>query len=196
MKPELANTMNVSSWPLSFLCTNWPEETLKTHLSSVARKFAKSFSLNFGCIAALPLLFPLSACTTTSATSEVMSKWVGVPEARLLASWGAPDRTAALSDGRKVDTWLTDWNDKDGMHTCRKTFTVDSEGKVVHESWFDCTPSPVYDFDTELTTAQMTRFEPTSCLSCKVLIAGTSASQALRLPYETNFTSSHLLAAG
>jgi len=180
--------MNVSSWPLSFLCTNWPEETLKTHLSSVARKFAKSFSLNFGCIAALPLLFPLSACTTTSATSEVMSKWVGVPEARLLASWGAPDRTAALSDGRKVDTWLTDWNDKDGMHTCRKTFTVDSKGKVVHESWFDCTPSPVYDFDTELTAAQMTGFESTSCVSCKVLIVGTSAWQALRLPSETNFT--------
>ncbi len=124
MKPELANTMNVSSWPLSFLCTNWPEETLKTHLSSVAHKFAKSFSLNFGYVAALPLLFPLSACTTSSATSEVMSKWVGVSEARLLASWGTPDRTAALSDGRKVDTWLTDWSDKDGMHTCRKTFTV------------------------------------------------------------------------
>jgi hypothetical protein len=180
--------MNVSSRPLRFLCTDWPLETLKKHLSYVVRKFAKSFSLNFGYIAAVPLLFPLSACTTTSATSEVMSKWVGVSEARLLASWGTPDRTAALSDGRKVDTWLTDWNDKDGMHTCRKTFTVDSEGKVVHESWFDCTPSPVYDFDTELTAAQMTGFEPTICLSCKVLIAGTSASQALRLPSETNFT--------
>ena len=188
MKPELADTRNVSSWPLSFLCPDWPAETLKTHLSSVARKFAKSLSLNVGYIAALPLLFPLSGCTTTRETSEVMSKWVGVPEARLLASWGAPDRTAALSDGRKVDTWLTDWNDKDGMHTCRKTFTVDSEGTVVHESWFDCTPSPVYDFDTELTTAQMTGFEPMSCLSCKVLIAGTSASQAQRLPSETNFT--------
>ena len=33
----------------------------------------------------------------------------------------------ALSDGGKVDTWLTYWNDKDGMHTCRKTFTVDSK---------------------------------------------------------------------
>jgi len=167
--------MNVSSWPLSFLCPDWPAETLKTHLSSVARKFAKSLSLNLGYIAALPLLFPLSACTTTNTTSDVMSKWIGVPEARLLASWGAPDRTAALSDGRKVDTWFTDWNDKDGMHTCRKTFTVDLEGKVVHESWFDCTPNPVYDVDTELTAAQMTGFEPTSRLSCKVLIAGTSA---------------------
>ena len=187
MKQELANTMNVSSPPLSFLCPDWPEETLKTHFSSVARKFARSFLLNFGYIAALPILFPLNACTTTSATSEVMSKWVGVSEARLLASLGAPDRTAALSDGRKVDTWLTDWNDKDGMHTCRKTFTVDSEGKVVHESWFDCTPSLVYDFDTELTSAQMTGFESTGCLSCEVLIARTSASQALGLPSETNF---------
>jgi hypothetical protein len=188
MKPELANTMNVSSLPLSFLCTNWTAENLTTHLLSVARKFAKSVSLNFGYVAALPLLFLSSACTTTSTTGDAMSKWVGAPEARLLASWGAPDGTAALSDGRKVDTWLTDWNDKDGMHTCRKTFTVDSAGKVVHESWFDCTPSSVYDFDTELTTAQATGLEFTSCPSCKVLIAGTSAWQALRLLSETNFT--------
>jgi hypothetical protein len=175
VKPELANTMNDSSSPLSFLCTDWTEERLKTH---VARRFAKSFRLNFGYIAALPLLFLSSACTTTSATSDVMGRWVGVPEARLLASLGAPDRTAALSDGRKVDTWLTDWNDKDGMHTCRKTFTVNSEGKVVHESLFDCTPSATYDLDTELITAQATSSEPTSWLNCKVIRAGKSATQS------------------
>lgn len=82
-----------------------------------------------------------------------MKSWVGVPESRLLASWGAPDRTAALSDGGKVDTWLTDWNDEDGMHTCRKTFTVDAEGKVVHRSWFDCMPGPVHNFGIGLITA-------------------------------------------
>ena len=82
-----------------------------------------------------------------------MKSWVGVSESRLIASLGAPDRTAALSDGGKVDTWLTDWNDKDGMHTCRKTFTVDSEGNVVRRSWFDCTPGPVRDFGTELIAA-------------------------------------------
>ena len=37
--------MNVSSRPLRFLCTDWPQETLKKHLSYVARKFAKSFYL-------------------------------------------------------------------------------------------------------------------------------------------------------
>ena len=82
-----------------------------------------------------------------------MKSWVGVPESRLLASCGAPDRTAALSDGGKVDTWLTDWNDEDGMHTCRKTFTVDAEGKVVHRSWFDCMPGPVHNFGIGLITA-------------------------------------------
>ena len=93
----------------------------------------------------LALVFLSSSCATTGL--------IGVPESHLLASWGAPDRIATLSDGSKVDTWLTDWNDKDGMHTCRKTFTVDSQGKVVHESLFDCTPGPDHNIGTELAAA-------------------------------------------
>ena len=68
-----------------------------------------------------------------------------------------PTESATLSDGSKVDTWLTDWNDKDGMHTCRKTFTVDWQGKVVHESLFDCTPGPDHNIGTELTQNPKTR---------------------------------------
>jgi hypothetical protein len=105
-------------------------------------------------IAVLVPLFLLSACATTSTRNDVIKSWIGVPESRLLASWGAPDRTAALSDGRKVDTWLTDWNDREGMHTCRKTITVDLNGKVVHLSLFDCIPGPDHNIGTELITAE------------------------------------------
>lgn len=101
--------------------------------------------MNPGRITVLALAFLSSSCATTGL--------IGVPESQLLASWGAPDRIATLSDGSRVDTWLTDWNDKDGMHTCRKTFTVDSQGKVVRESLFDCTPNPVHDFGTSLIAA-------------------------------------------
>jgi hypothetical protein len=104
-------------------------------------------------IAVLALVFLLSACATTSTRNDVIKGWIGVPESRLLASLGAPDRTAALSDGGKVDTWLTDWNDREGMHTCRRTFTVDSRGKVIHQSLFDCMPGPDHNIGTELITA-------------------------------------------
>jgi len=94
--------------------------------------------------AALALVFSVlcflsSACGTT--TSDDMKKWVDAPESRLLASWGAPDNTAALPDGGKVDTWVTSWNIGNDLHTCRKTFTVDSEGRITNWSDSDC------DFD-------------------------------------------------
>lgn len=101
-------------------------------------------------VAAFAIVFLSSACATTSSRSDVIRGWVGVPESRLLTSWGVPDRTATLSDGGKVDTWLTDWKDKEGMHTCRKSFTVDSEGNVVQQSWFDC---PVHNVASSLITA-------------------------------------------
>ena len=128
--------------------------------------------------AAFAFLFLSSACTTTSATRDVMKSWVGVPESQLLASWGSPDRTATLSDGSKVDTWLTDWKNTSGMHTCRKTFTVDPGGKVVHRSWFDCMPDPVHNLDTGLTTARVTDFEEQGFTS---IDQGTDLNGSLKL---------------
>ena len=129
-------------------------------------------------IAAFALLFLSSSCATTSTTRAVTKGWVGISESQLLASWGEPDRTAALSDGGRVDTWLTDWNAEDGMHTCRETFTVDSKGKVVRRSSFDCTSDPARDFDTGLTTARVAGVETASSLGCKVLEFPTKTASA------------------
>jgi hypothetical protein len=92
--------------------------------------------MKFRHAAALALVVLFGACTTQK---SVMASWVGQPESHLLASWGAPDRTAVLADGGKVDTWVTTWNDNYyGLHTCRKTFTLDAEGKVVKWAYSDC----------------------------------------------------------
>lgn len=84
---------------------------------------------------ALGLLF--SACTTTA---SVMKSWVGKPESQLLESWGAPDKDAALAYGGKVDTWVSVWGEP--PHTCRKTFTVNSEGTIVKCVYSDCGDLP------------------------------------------------------
>jgi hypothetical protein len=84
--------------------------------------------------AAFALAVCLGACTTKSA----MNSWIGRPESQLLASWGAPDKTASFPDGGKVDTWVTTWSDDFGMHTCRKNFTVSGGGTVVKSEYSDC----------------------------------------------------------
>lgn len=86
---------------------------------------------------ALALLF--SACTTTA---SVMKSWVGKPENQVLARWGAPDRQVALADGGKVDTWVTTGGTAEyGLHTCRQTFTVNSEGTIVKWAYNGCPDS-------------------------------------------------------
>src|SRR4051812_14653998 len=77
----------------------------------------------------------MSACVHRLSTE--MNKWVGRDENALISTWGAPDRTATLSNGSKVLTWSTPYNSADGekqveMTNCVRSFTV-AEGRVV--SW-------------------------------------------------------------
>src|SRR5437879_4213359 len=73
----------------------------------------------------------LSACTTTD---NVMKSWMGQPESKLLARWGAPDSLRELPDGTKVYTWKRIWYDQAGYpQQGRQTFTVDAAGFV--KSW-------------------------------------------------------------
>src|ERR1700756_5617440 len=81
--------------------------------------------------ATLVVAILLGGCATTSAT---MKSWVGAPEDELVASWGAPDTTATLPDGNKLDTWVTKPTNQSGVHVCAKAFTVDSQGKVTQWS--------------------------------------------------------------
>jgi hypothetical protein len=69
--------------------------------------------------------------------STDMNAWVGRPADDLVSEWGVPRRTADLSDGHRVMTWVRSWNSADQgrepvMQDCERSFTV-AGGKV--QSW-------------------------------------------------------------
>jgi len=88
-----------------------------------------------GGVALVALAVSLAACVSTS---TVMKSWVGKPESDLLSTWGSPDSSRRLDDGRVVHTWTTMWNDQYKVHTCRKTFTIATDGTVERWSFSDC----------------------------------------------------------
>lgn len=80
-------------------------------------------------------LMILSGCITTA---EIMKPWIGKSNQELLLSWGAPDGIAEIDDGKKVLTWKTIWSDDYGVHTCRKSFIIDVDGKIKRWSYSGC----------------------------------------------------------
>jgi hypothetical protein len=71
----------------------------------------------------------------------VMQSWVEQPN-RSCSRRGAPDRTAPLADGGRVDTWVSTWSNDRVMQTCRKTFTANPEGTVTQWTYTDCGGDP------------------------------------------------------
>lgn len=75
--------------------------------------------------------------------STAMEPWVGQDESHLVSSWGAPDRTAPLSDGSKVLTWIKPINSAEKgapveMTECRLSFTIGPVGKVTRWASSGC----------------------------------------------------------
>lgn len=68
-----------------------------------------------------------------SRLAKDMSSWLGKSESELLMRWGAPDTSIRTEDGKKVLTWKDVWSDRYNVYTCRKSFTIGSDGKV--ERW-------------------------------------------------------------
>jgi hypothetical protein len=61
--------------------------------------------------------------------SSEMDRWVGKPEAELIAALGAPVRTADLGNGQRVLTWVDSYNasqpgERVVMAECVRSFTV------------------------------------------------------------------------
>ena len=87
-------------------------------------------------IAALCSVVLLSGCITT--TDQVMKSRLGDPIDRVIEQWGAADTVAALSDGRRVLTWVSVNGDRSGVSTCRQSFTVGPSGTIEHWSYSGC----------------------------------------------------------
>jgi hypothetical protein len=92
---------------------------------------------------ATDLLVALLLCVATvwiacASNSEYSGSWMGRRASELETRWGPPNDSAELNDGRSVRTWITDWTDRYGTHTCRRTFTVDTEGRIERWSFTNC----------------------------------------------------------
>ncbi len=79
--------------------------------------------------------------------ASAMQSWVGKPESVLIGVWGVQNASAAIADGGKVDTWVTNWDStmwigqsyaESVAHSCRKSFTINSEGTVTSWAYNDC----------------------------------------------------------
>lgn len=87
-------------------------------------------------IISMSLVILVSGCTTLK---EVMTSWEGSSADDLLSAWGAPDSTIQLDNGGKVLTWTTFEGGGDyPIKTCRKSFTVNSEGIIEKWSYSGC----------------------------------------------------------
>lgn len=89
------------------------------------------------------LLVALLPCVVTvwiacASSSDAPGSWMGRRGSELETRWGPPHDSAELSDGRSVQTWLTDWTDRYGTHTCRRTFTINAEGRIERWSFTNC----------------------------------------------------------
>lgn len=78
---------------------------------------------------------PSLGCHTKKSLMEI---WHGEPREKLLAAWGDPDQESQLEDGREVLTWLKVWNDQYSVRTCKRSFTIDENGKVEDWSYYEC----------------------------------------------------------
>ncbi len=72
------------------------------------------------------------ACADTRA--KRMDAWRGHPMDVLIIQWGAPIRTATLSDGRMVYSWISVYSIG---RNYRSNFTVSKDGIIEDWSYFD-----------------------------------------------------------
>ena len=66
--------------------------------------------------------------------ADAMKTWLNHPETELLASWGAPDKTAR-SGGKTFHTW--DGRNGYGQIICTKTFVIGTN-KLIESYSTDC----------------------------------------------------------
>ena len=86
---------------------------------------------------ALLVAIAVSAIACVSTTS-LMNSWIGKSESELLSSWGAPDTSRKMDDGRVIHTWKSLWGKRNNVRTCRKTFTISTAGKVEGAAYNGC----------------------------------------------------------
>ncbi len=77
----------------------------------------------------------IAACLVLAGcAAEIMKSWLGHPETELLASWGAPDKSAR-SGSTKIHTW--DGQNLYGQIICTTSFVIGAD-HIVESYSTDC----------------------------------------------------------
>ena len=69
------------------------------------------------------LVIYISGCATAE-----MKPWLGRSKNDLVQTWGVPDRSEKLDDGKQVLTW--DGRNGYGQIICKQSFIIDTKGNV------------------------------------------------------------------
>ncbi len=74
----------------------------------------------------------LAACATEEHYNRILAGWVGRHVDDLMVRWGPPDRSAALSDGRKVIAYDRERTVTSGGHTRYERVVTEDGDDVIY----------------------------------------------------------------
>jgi len=99
----------------------------------------------------------LSGCASTAKYEAKLNTWIGVSEDSLIASWGVPDKTYNMRDGKKAIEYVHKNTVQTGGYTYMTPQTTYHSGKIGDKSYSGTSTTYV----TETTPVQKYK------LSCK-----------------------------
>ena len=77
----------------------------------------------------------VSGCATTAKYEAKLNTWIGVSEDSLIASWGVPDKTYEMGDGKKAIEYVRKNTIQSGGYTYTTPQTTYHSGKIGDQSY-------------------------------------------------------------
>ena len=103
------------------------------------------------------MLMLVSGCATTAKYETKLNTWIGVSEDYLIASWGVPDKTYEMHDGKKAIEYVRKSTVQSGGYAYTSPQTTYHSGRIGYKSY------------SGTSTTYVTEIEPSRKyrLSCK-----------------------------
>jgi hypothetical protein len=89
----------------------------------------------------------VSGCATTAKYESKLNTWIGASEDSLIASWGVPDKTYEMRDGKKAIEYVDRNTVQTGGYTYTTPKTTYHSGKIGDKSYSGT--STTYETETE-----------------------------------------------
>ena len=81
------------------------------------------------------MLMLAGGCATTAKYEAKLNTWIGVSEDSLIASWGVPDKTYEMRDGKKAIEFARKNTVQSGGYTYTTPQTTYESGKIGDQSY-------------------------------------------------------------